>query len=175
MLLGNRTEYSSFLQSNHDMLWEDFLMFSRKRSFANGFTLIELLLVIAIITILAAIVLIAINAPRNIASTNNAQRHSDVTTIINAIHQFAIDNTGIIPSTILSGSTEICKTDATSCTGLIDLSVLTFEERYVLELPTDPTSASANGTGYFVFRTAFDRVFVTAPFAQLSETIEVGR
>ncbi|MBU1033005.1 MAG: prepilin-type N-terminal cleavage/methylation domain-containing protein [Patescibacteria group bacterium] len=151
-------------------------MFSKLRLGNNqGFTLIELLLVITIIIILASIVLIAINPARNIAQANNAQRYSDVNTIINAIHQYTIDNDGILPSAITSVDTEICQTDASSCSGLIDLSAVTFEERYVLELPTDPTSASTNGTGYYVQKDAYDRITISAPFAQLSATIEVSR
>lgn len=141
----------------------------------KGFTLIELLLVITIIIILAAIVLIAINPPRNIAQTNNAQRASNINTIINSIHQYAIDHKGLLPATITTASTEICKTNAVSCSGLIDLSMITFEERYVLEMPVDPTSASGYGTGYYVNKDAYDRVVVKAPFAQLGETIEVSR
>lgn len=146
-----------------------------KRSFARGFTLIELLLVIAIIVVLAAIVLIAINPPRNLANANNAQRSSDVNTIINAVHQYAIDNAGNLPASITTGLTEICKTNAPSCSGLIDLSVLTFEERYVLKLPFDPTSASTNGTGYYVNKDTYNRITVSAPFAQLGATISVSR
>lgn len=147
----------------------------RTGNLRSAFTLIELLLVLAIITILATIVLIAINPPRNLAQSNNAQRRSDVNAILNAVHQYAIDNSGIIPSAITSGSTEICRTDATSCSGLINLAVLTDLERYILSIPTDPTSASANGTGYFVNRTTYDRVRVNAPFAQLGVTISVSR
>ncbi|MDQ7814461.1 MAG: type II secretion system protein [Patescibacteria group bacterium] len=142
---------------------------------AKGFTLIEVLLVIAILAVLAAIVLIAINPPRSIAQSNNAQRWSNINAIINSIHQYAIDNNGIIPATITSVSTEICKTGAGSCAGLIDLGVVTFEERYILKIPTDPTSASANGTGYYVFKDAYNRITVEAPFAQLGDEIEVSR
>lgn len=146
-----------------------------KRLRPKGFTLIELLLVIAIIVVLAAIVLIAINPPRNLANANNAQRSSDVNTIINAVHQYAIDNAGNLPASITTVTTEICRTNAGSCSGLIDLSVLTFEERYVLKLPIDPTSASANGTGYYVSKDAYNRIIVNAPFAQLGATISVSR
>ena len=144
------------------------------RTLKKGFTLVEVLLVIAIIAILASIVILAINPPRNITSANNAQRWSNVNTVLNAIHQYAIDNRGQVPSTITTVSTEICKTGA-SCAGLIDLSVLTDQERYVLKIPTDPTSASANGTGYFVNKDAYGRITVNAPFAEIGDTVTVSR
>jgi type IV pilus assembly protein PilA len=142
---------------------------------ARGFTLIELLLVITIIIILASMVLIAINPARNIAQANNAKRQSNVNSILNAIHQYTIDNSGILPSTVSAAKTEICRTNAVSCSGLIDLSSVTFEERYILKMPTDPTSASTNGTGCFVVKDAYDRITVSAPFAQLGTTVEVSR
>jgi prepilin-type N-terminal cleavage/methylation domain-containing protein len=152
------------------------LPFLTKSHHRNGFTLIELLVVIAILVILATIVLIAINPPRNVAKANNAQRASNVNTIINAVHQYAVDNQGNLPATITTNSTEVCKTNAPSCSGLIDLSVLTFEERYVLALPTDPTGSSVNGTGYFIQKDAFNRVTVSAPFTQNGDpVIQVAR
>src|SRR3990167_4308182 len=62
----------------------------------HGFTLIELLVVIGILTVLLAIVLIAINPAKQFAQANNTQRRSDVNSILNAIHQYAADNKGII-------------------------------------------------------------------------------
>lgn len=144
------------------------------RTLKKGFTLVEVLLVIAIIAILAAIVILALNPPRNISSANNAQRSSNVNTILSAVNQYAIDNRGQLPSTITTVSTEICKTGA-SCAGLIDLSVLTDQERYLLKIPTDPTSASANGTGYFISKDSYNRLTVNAPFAEIGETITVSR
>jgi hypothetical protein len=64
--------------------------------------------------------------------------------------------------------TEICKTGASSCTGLVDLSVVT--PTYVGELPLDPRcpdDCAANGTGYFVVEGADGRVTVDAPLAEL--------
>ena len=49
----------------------------------NGFTLIEVLLVVAIIGILAAIVIIAINPRKQLGDPNDATRRADVTTILN--------------------------------------------------------------------------------------------
>ncbi len=140
----------------------------------KGFTLIELLVVIAIIAILAAIVIIAINPARQFALARNAARWSNVNTILNATWQYAVDNQGNLPSSITSTSTEICKTDATDCTGLVDLSVLTENGTYVVKVPEDPKGASANGTGYFI-RAVDSRVEVSAPSAELGAVISAMR
>src|SRR5436190_23904014 len=87
----------------------------------RGFTLIEILIVIGIIAILAAIVIVAINPSRQFGQANDAARQSNVTTILNATHQYSIDHKGNLPATITTTDTEICVTGASSCTGLIDL------------------------------------------------------
>jgi len=60
----------------------------------TGFTLIEVLLVIAIMSILASVVIIAINPARQLADARDAERLSDVYAIMNALHQYAADNDG---------------------------------------------------------------------------------
>src|SRR6185369_3970416 len=94
----------------------------------GGFTLLEVLLVVAIIAILAGIVIIAINPGKQLGDTRNAQRQADVTTILNAVYQYALDNNGVVPATITATPTEICKTGTApaTCTSstLIDLSVV---------------------------------------------------
>lgn len=139
-----------------------------------GFTLVEILIVIATMSILAAIVIIAINPARQIAQANNAQRRSDVNTILNAVSQYSVDNSGNLLSTITTIATEICRTGGV-CTGLIDLSVLTASELYLISLPTDPQATNPNGTGYQIRKTANNRVVVSAPNAQLGTTVSVSR
>lgn len=140
----------------------------------RGFTLLEVLLVIALIAILAAIVIVAINPARQVSQANNAQRQADVNTILNAVHQYSIDNSGALPASITATQTEVCKTGGT-CTGLIDLGVLTTNQTYVAALPVDPTGSSTNGAGYEILKTANNRVTVVAPDAELGETITVTR
>ena len=142
----------------------------------KGFTLIELLLVIAIIAVLAAIVIIAVNPARQLAQANNAQRSSNVNTILNAIGQYAIDNRGALPTAITKTSTPICVTGYTdpSC---IDLSVLTNNQLYLTSLPYDPSSGNTTSTWYHVYKSTSTnpRVTVFAPAAELGTSITVTR
>jgi prepilin-type N-terminal cleavage/methylation domain-containing protein len=150
-----------------------------QRSNSAGFTLLEVLLVVAIIAILAGIVIIAINPSKNLGDARNAQRQADVTTTLNAVYQYSLDNNGSLPAAITTVSTEICKTGAGSCTGLIDLSSVTTSGKYVASLPIDPqcpTGCNANGTGYKISKDATTgRVTVTGPNAEQGKTISVTR
>ena len=140
----------------------------------EAFTLLEVLLVVAIIAILAGIVILALNPGKQISDTNDAERAVDANTILNAIWQYSLDNDGALPAGITSTSTEICKTGAASCTGLVDLSVLTTGETFLVAIPDDPTGSSTNGAGYEVATTPGGRITVSAPDAE-NTTISISR
>ncbi len=149
---------------------------------SRGFTLLEILLVVAAISILAGIVIIAINPTKQLGDTRNAQRRADVNTILNAVYQYALDNNGTLPTSTTAIATEVCKTGvaAATCTTdtLIDLTVLTALEKYLVALPSDPQCPSvcaANGGGYTIMKTANGRITVAAPDAEQSATISVTR
>lgn len=150
-------------------------MLSKLKNRQQGFTLIEVLLVVAIIAILAGIVILAINPNKQLADTRNSQRRADVNTIINAIYQYSIDNQGNVPATITTTATDICATGASSCTNLIDLSVLTANGKYLVAMPKDPKTGDATNTNYTVVADANGRITVTAPDAEQNQTITVSR
>ena len=145
-----------------------------KKMKKKGFTLIELLVVIAIIAILAAIIIIAINPARQFALARNAQRWSNVNTIMSATWQYAVDNNGDLPGAITTEDGEICSSETSDCSGLVDLSVLSEQGIYVIKIPKDPRTSSPNGTGYFI-KKVNERILVSAPSAELGVEINVQR
>jgi len=138
----------------------------------KGFTLLEILLVVAAMAILAAVIIIAINPGKQLADTRNSQRWTDVQNILDAVYQYSIDNNGNLPTSITTSSTEICRTGAASCSGLVDLSVLTADGKYLVAIPVDPSGGTTNGTNYQIEKLASGRIKVSAPGAERDETIE---
>jgi len=161
------------------------LNFRQTKKLQGGFTLLEVLLVVAVIAILAGIVIIAINPGKNLADTRNAQRQADVTTILNAVYQYALDSSGNFPASITNAATEMCKTGVApaTCTSasLIDLTVLTSSGKYIASLPIDPqcpTNCNASGNGYKISKDATTgRITVTNQGINVeqSKTISVTR
>lgn len=141
----------------------------------RGFTLLEVLLVVAIIAILAGIVIFAINPSRQLGKSRNSQRRMDVNTILNAVYQYVIDNSGTLPGSITTTATEICASGAASCTGLVDLTVLTTSERYLTAIPNEPLKTNANGAGYKIVKSTNGRITVSAQFPENGAVITVSR
>jgi prepilin-type N-terminal cleavage/methylation domain-containing protein len=150
---------------------------------SKGFTLLEILLVIAVIGILAAIVLIAINPNRQLAQARNAQRKIDINTINKGLEQILID-TGSYPVGITDSYQEVCATGRKSstdlltdppsvdCTGKLDLRPLI--PTYIAGMPRDPQSTGSN-TGYYVARNSTNnRISVNALNGELSQTLVVN-
>jgi len=157
-----------------------------KNNNQKGFTLLEILLVVAAIAILAGIVIVALNPAKQLGDTKNAQRATDVTTILNAVYQYAIDNNGVLPTEIDNNATtyQVLGTATTgldtTCTavtteaGGVDLtSVLT--PTYVVGIPLDPTAGTEANTDYYINKNGNGRITVGACDAEEGAVIEVTR
>jgi prepilin-type N-terminal cleavage/methylation domain-containing protein len=149
----------------------------------KGFTLVELLLVIGIIATLAVVVFVALDPAKRFQDARNVRRTSDVETILNAIHQYVIDQKGAFPSGFIANNEQVLGTSESGCTnssggcsaGDACLNISTDLAKYLKAIPNDPAdgSSSAN-TGYSILRDANGIVTVRACNAEGSE-ITVSR
>jgi len=148
----------------------------------RGFTLIELLVVIAIIAVLATVVFVALNPSKRFTDARNSRRFSDSETILTAIHEFAVDGGGALPTgitttekqlgTCISGGATLCPTAQAVC---LDLSGGTLLGKYLKTIPIDPQQATGTTTtGYSVVTDTNGIVTVKACSAE-GITITVSR
>jgi type IV pilus assembly protein PilA len=136
----------------------------------RGFTLIELLIVIAIIAILAAIIYVAVDPVRRLREARNAERWSEVNSILNAYLKYTVDNRGAEPVDLTadvyymigSGSNyENCVGHAT--TNITNLNP-NLEGTYLASIPIDPSMTGADGakTYYYISKNTSGRITVGA-------------
>ncbi|MBU1017972.1 type II secretion system GspH family protein [Patescibacteria group bacterium] len=138
----------------------------------KGFTLIELLIVIGIISILAGIVLVAVNPAQQFGKANDSERKSEIGTILSAVYQYQTSPTarGALPECDLVAAAAIpkCDTDDSGAgignggfEGAVELGTpgdadtydcsTTLVPSYLREIPIDPTNTySAAATGYWI-------------------------
>jgi type IV pilus assembly protein PilA len=143
----------------------------------KGFTLIEVLLVIAMLAILAAVVIVAINPGKQFGEAQDAQRRNDVRSIMDAVQQYALDNAGVYPEEIPIGQDcdmegmLICMYEV-PCDE-VNLDVIAEDQTYLTDIPYDPVTGGGDYTGYKIVQTADGRISVCAPGAYGEDPIVV--
>lgn len=148
--------------------------------YKKGFSLIEILIAITLITMLAAIVIIAVNPGRQFAQGRNTQRWTAVNSILNAVHQNMVGNDGSFDfSGCNATSIPSIATNIDSTTG-VDLCGCLVSD-YIAAMPYDPSTGSytdctSYDSGYEILQDATSkRITVSAPDAELTTTISVTR
>jgi prepilin-type N-terminal cleavage/methylation domain-containing protein len=142
----------------------------------KAFTLLEILLVIGIIALLAAALIIAINPGRQFAKTRNTQRWSDVNAILSAVIQNMSDNKGKF--NCAAGDIPATPTEMASTGGYNIAPCLV--PTYLPSMPYDPSTGYYNSSTdynskYTISKSADGRITVSAPDAELGETISTTR
>lgn len=152
----------------------------------KGFTLIELLIVIVIISILAAIIFVAVDPARRFGDARDARRRAEAVSILNAVLKYQVDNNGSYPGGIDSttASYQVLGTDATGCSttctatttedACLDLSG-DLVDTYLFQMPTDPGSGTSSNTDYAINKTNGGRISVVACDPDNASTISVQR
>ncbi len=143
----------------------------------EGFTLIEILVVVALIAILAAVTIVAMNPGKNFADTRNATRSADVNAVLNAVTQFASEEGNTLSDLGTISSDCAAATCIGSGTGCIDLGdeAGPLVDEYIVEMPLDPTKGTAEDTGYTICQTSGGRVQIDARYAENEKIISVKR
>ncbi|TSC58385.1 MAG: Uncharacterized protein Greene041619_609 [Candidatus Peregrinibacteria bacterium Greene0416_19] len=136
----------------------------------RGFTLLEVLIFIGIMSMLMTVVLFAVNPQKNFGVAHDAQRRSDIKSILDATYHY-FDEFEKLPNYLpLDAAQEICRYEKTGdfCPDtMVDLSPFVDLHGYIGSIPVDPNApATSTGTWYWIMRTPQGRVTVTAPHAE---------
>ena len=141
---------------------------------SRGFTLIELLIVIAIISILAAIIYVAVDPVRRLAEARNAERWSSVNSILNSVLKYTVDNRGSLPGALASATAGVnyqIGTAGSGCDGSCGVAAtasvcinLTSDlvDQYISSVPKDPSSGTDAETDYYINKSSNGRILVGA-------------
>ena len=153
----------------------------------KGFTLIELLIVIAILAILAAIIFVAVDPAQRIQDARDANRWSSVNSVLNAYLNYVVDNrghhtniSGLTAGTaymISDGSAGTAGATCAAATTANRVNMQFLVDQYIADIPVDPdtTSYGAADAGYYLIRSANNRITVGACAPEGSGAISVQR
>lgn len=149
-----------------------FMRFANKK---RGFTLVELLIIIGIISILFAVILVAVDPARRFSEARDAVRRQDVRNILEAAVEYMADNRGNYPTNLdsLTSSVQVLGTCANGAGigGCAGISLITdacgdlsgsLVETYLASIPFDPSTGSAGKTRYYINKTTGNRIEVGA-------------
>ncbi len=142
----------------------------------SSISLVEGLLIAIGLIIIAVIVAVYFNPFGMTAQSRNDQREADIEAISGALVSYSQDNQGTLPEGIpvsnqcSSEGNRICATGK-DCSGLVDLSALTRESKYMEKLPMDPKVEGENVTGYNIVQNESGRVTLCAPLAEEDKEI----
>jgi len=161
----------------------------------RGFTLIELLIVMAIISIIAAVVFVALDPLTRFRDSRDAARWTDISAIVSAIKIDQVDNGGDYLTAVKDMGTGVymivdgaapadcttgnayCDVDVTAAANCVDLSELV-GQGYLGKVPVSPNgNGSWNDklTGYTLEKSSTGILTVRACEAENAPEIKVSR
>lgn len=187
-----------------EIIWQDSKNFMNKFN-KKGFTLIELLIVMAIISIIAAVVFVALDPLTRFRDSRDAARWTDVSALVSAIKIDQVDNGGDYLTAVKNMGTGVymivdgtapadctaanasCGVDVTAAASCVDLSELV-TQGYLGKIPVSPkggaftwagkdgTSPGVSGlTGYTIEKSSTGILTVRACEAENATEIKVSR
>lgn len=154
----------------------------------SAFTLLEILVALAIVGALIGAFLITVNPASLLSNARNKQREAHLNVIVNAIGQNIADNDGSFKcfEGALPTSTKRIAHPSSTPSSTYNIAPCLVPD-YLAELHYDPrspgnvssthyTSSTNYNSGYdIIMNTTTGRITLTAPYAELEETISITR
>ena len=146
----------------------------------KGLTLIEVLIAIALVTILTGLYFFVANPAQQLALSRNSERQLQLQAIMNAIRQNIADQsnerfscvTGPIPTS----------TQKMASSGGYNIAPCLVPTYGLFTIPFDPATSTAHwvsvsdyDSGYTIIQNASGSVTLSAPAAELKQTISITR
>lgn len=147
----------------------------------RGLTLIEILIATALVVLTAGIGLLALNPGGQLAAARNTERELDLQGIMNAVRQNIADTTtGVFSCT--SGTIPTTTELMASASGSYNIGPC-LVPTYLQALPFDPSASSSYyasstsyNTGYtIVYNPSSTEITITAPYAELKQSVSITR
>ncbi|EKE25330.1 MAG: hypothetical protein ACD_5C00206G0009 [uncultured bacterium] len=114
------------------------------------------------------------NPKKKLLEMRNSQRRSDVVNILNAVYKYEKDGGDI--SFIASTPTMVCRQEAISCEGFMNLNnIINKESEFLSEIPSDPNLEDQNSSGYLIWKSNNGRLNVSAPLAENRAVITLSK
>ncbi len=105
--------------------------------------------------------------------TSNQKRQQDVINLLTAMYAFYLDSNGTFPVTYVTNvPVEVCALGISLCEKLVE-NKSSLVPKFLSKIPTDPTitSTTTMGSGYFITRSLYGDIKITAPKADSKEDI----
>ncbi|MBI4239366.1 type II secretion system protein [Candidatus Uhrbacteria bacterium] len=147
----------------------------------KGFTLIEIIIAVGILALLAGVVVAAVNPARQFALARNTQRVSNINELLSAVGQRMAENKGTFHTNCAAGAIPTTAKKIASGTGNYDIASC-LSPTYISVTPVDPSATGAHytsttdyDTGYTIIQDVNGRITISAPSAELGQTISATR
>jgi hypothetical protein len=145
------------------------------KNFIKKLTNAQFIMVIFLIIIIFGGMFIFINPAKRLIEMRNSDRRSNAQNILNAVYQYTADNNDTLPASITEVPKMICAPKASSCDGLVDLSEIVVQKKYISAIPVDPLEKDPSSSGYEIYRSASGRLNVIAAKAENNASISLSK